>query len=214
MDGESVLSRGSLPKEESALDEWVAAAARGDVRAWQELVDRYSPLLLGVLRRYRLERAEAEDVAQTVWLRLVEHLGELREPRALPMWICTTAGRECLRQLAVARRAVPRDPLDDAWQTSLVEPDPVDDVERAQRREALLSALGELPEKQRRLLVLLATDPPPSYSEISQRLGIAVGSIGPTRARALERLRACAPVRALLDEAVPHQAGARGDRRA
>lgn len=183
---------------ESVLSEWVAAASEGDVEAWNEIVARYAPLLLGVLRRFRLDRLSAEDVAQTVWLRLVEHLGDLREPRALPMWICTTARRECLRQIAESRRSIPRNPLEESWHGELVEEqDPIKDVEQAQRREALLMAMAELPDRQRQLLVLLTRDPPPPYTEISERLGMPVGSIGPTRARALDRLRASEALRAL-----------------
>jgi RNA polymerase sigma factor (sigma-70 family) len=198
-------------ERESGLSELVAAATEGNVEAWYQIVNRYSPLLLGVLRRYRVDRAVAEDVAQTVWLRLVEHLGDLREPRALPMWICPTARRECLRHLTDSRRAVPRNPLEDSWHGELVEEDdPVEDLDRAERREALLSAMAELPDKQRRLLVLLTRDPPLPYTEIAERLGMAVGSIGPTRARALDRLRASGPLQALRapadDRPVPRQA--------
>lgn len=189
---------------ESALSEWVAAATEGDVDAWHEIVNRYAPLLLGVLRRYRLDRLSAEDVAQTVWLRMVEHLGDLREPRALPMWICTTARRECLRHLAEARRSIPRNPLEESWHGEFVEEsDPVEDVDRAQRHEALLTAMAELPDRQRQLLALLTCDPPPPYTEIAERLGMAVGSIGPTRARALDRLRSSDALRALAIEQEP-----------
>ncbi|HET9081057.1 MAG TPA: sigma-70 family RNA polymerase sigma factor [Trebonia sp.] len=173
----------------------VDAAVRGDERAWHEIVDRYSPLLASVIRGFRLTTAEAQDVAQTVWLRLVEHLGSLREPRALPMWIITTGKRECLRCVSDHRRVVPVDPRDPSWLAAPAdEAEPDAALARAERHEALLAGLAELPARQRELLLLLMADPPLSYDAISQRTGIAHGGIGPTRSRALARLRKTAAV--------------------
>lgn len=194
----------------------VDAAARGDERAWQEIVHRYAPLLASVIGRFRLTTAEAQDVAQTVWLRLVEHLGSLREPRALPMWIITTGKRESMRCVSGQRRIVPLDPRDPSWQATPAEDaEPDADLVRAERHEALLAGLAELPARQRELLRLLMADPPLSYDAISQRTGIAVGSIGPTRNRALERLRRTAAVTRYLADAaarpvVPDRAAGRG----
>lgn len=178
----------------------VAAALDGDQGAWQELVARYTPLVLSIVRRHRLQGSDAEDVVQTVWLRLVEHLGDLREPAALPGWIVTTARNECLRILK-ARRVFPsedptahRHPYDDRAETALDA-----GILDTERHEALLAALAELPDRQRGLLLLLIEDPPVPYEEISARLGIPVGSIGPTRARALSRVRAYPAVHALLN---------------
>jgi RNA polymerase sigma factor (sigma-70 family) len=174
----------------------VDAAAAGDEQAWQEIVDRYAPLLASVIRRFELSTAETQDVAQTVWLRLVEHLRSLREPRALPMWIITTSKRESLRYLSDRRRTVPHDPLDPAWLAPrAADAEPVAELLRAERHETLLAGLAELPAKQRELLLLLAEDPPLSYAQISRRTGIPTGSIGPTRGRAVERLRQTLAVR-------------------
>jgi RNA polymerase sigma factor (sigma-70 family) len=174
----------------------VDAAATGDERAWQEIVDRYTPLLASVMRRFRLTQAETQDLAQTVWLRLVEHLGSLREPRALPTWIITTVTRESLRYLSDRRRSMPYDPLDPSWLAlSTEDADPVEELAQAERHEALLGGLAELPARQRDLLRLLLEDPPLSYAQISERTGIPHGSIGPTRGRALERLRQTFAVR-------------------
>jgi RNA polymerase sigma factor (sigma-70 family) len=176
----------------------VVAAATGHEDAWNAIVDRFSPLLASVLRQYRLTRAEAEDVAQTVWLRLVEHLGELREPRALPQWLITTGRREVSRFVCVERRAAARDlPNEDRMPPAALGPQPDEDVLRVERHQALLSALAELEPRQRDLLMLLIEDPPPSYAEIHRRTGIPVGSIGPTRARAIARLQRSAPIRAV-----------------
>ncbi len=184
---------------DNSIPSLVDAAATGDEQAWHEIVDRYTPLLGSVIHCFRLTKAETQDVAQTVWLRLVEHLGRLREPRALPMWIITTSRRESLRCLSDRRRTVPYDPLDPSWPifpTDDAEPDA--ELLRADRHEALLAGLAELPARQRELLLLLVADPPLSYAEITERTGIPTGSIGPTRRRALDRLRQTFAVRDYL----------------
>lgn len=177
----------------------VINAGAGDERSWHEIVDRYTPLLARVTSRFRLTPAETQDVAQTVWLRLVEHLGSIREPRALPGWIITTAKRESMHYLSQRRRNVPYNPLDSAWLGMAAEDvEPAADLLRAERHEALLAGLAELPTRQRELLLLLVADPPLSYAEISQRTGIPTGSIGPTRRRALARLRQTSALRDFL----------------
>ena len=167
----------------------VAAALDGDEAAWDELVDRHTPLVLSVLRRYRLSAADAQDVTQIVLLRLVEHLGDLREPRALPMWLITTTRHECVSLLRAGRGVVPYDPTAARADTPADMAEPVDGILRTELSQAVLEALAELPERDRAMLLLLSDDPPLSYKEIAERLGMPVGSIGPTRARALEKLR-------------------------
>jgi RNA polymerase sigma factor (sigma-70 family) len=191
-------------EEAPGLGEWsvaelVCAAAGGDERAWVELVRRYTPLVLSVIRSYGLDRADAADVNQTVWLRLVEHLDRLRErePAALAAWLATTARRECYRLLRVGRRTQPFDPYDDSpgargGVPQLVDfSSPDEDLLRAERRQALRDGFGQLPPRCRDLLALLAADPPASYQEIGERLGMPVGSVGPTQARCLRKLRDC-----------------------
>ena len=177
----------------------VDAAASGDEPAWRELVDRHTPLLASVLRRFGLGGVETQGVAQAVWLRVVEHLGSLREPQALPSWLISIARREALRCVSDRQRSVPYDPLDPSWLPSAAEgAEPDAELLRAERHEALLAGLAELPTRQRELLILLAADPPLSHAQISERAGIPPGSIGPTRARALDRLRGTFAVRAYL----------------
>ena len=177
----------------------VAAAHQGDEDAWGEIVDRYTPLVVSVVLRYRLSSTELQDVAQTVWLRLIEHLGDLREPRALPMWLITTAKREALRQVKASSRARPTDPQDDGWAGLFVIEDDQDaDLVRDERRAALLEGFATLSPRQRELLLILSEDPPVPYAEISRRTGIPVGAIGPTRARAVERLRRTPSVQQLV----------------
>lgn len=197
----------------------VQAAARGDEAAWSALIDRYSPLVVTVIGRFRLERADAADVNQTVWLRLVEHLGKLREPEALPMWIVQTTRHECLRVMRGNQHTVLYDPLDTATESYV---DAVaalgsDDIEeqllRAERHQALRDAYAELPPRCRQLVAMLLTDPPTPYEQISERLGIPLGSVGPTRGRCVHKLRNC-PALVAFTEAVrnaPHTEGARRD---
>ncbi|WP_448642743.1 RNA polymerase sigma factor [Geodermatophilus sp. URMC 63] len=181
------------------LSTLVEAARRGEPSAWQGLVQRFGPLVRAITSRYRLGEHDAEDVAQVIWLRLVEHLHELREPLALPGWIATTARHESLRLARGRERTLPVDPLDDAAQAFPGQDPDVDaDLLQAEQVEAVREGLADLPAAQRDLLLLLAADPPLSYREISARLGMPVGSIGPTRARTLARLEATPSLRRYL----------------
>ncbi len=193
-------ARRSEAGADSSMEALVAGALAGDQAAWTEIVRRHTGLIVSRVRQFRLTPPQAEDVAQIVWLSLLEHLAELREPNALPGWIATTARRECLRALVRGRRSIPVDPTAGAF--DVPQPDDGDglavELMRAERHRALREALAELPEHQRRLLVMLSTDPPPSYQEVSERLGIPVGSIGPTRQRGLDRLRRSRPIRDYL----------------
>jgi RNA polymerase sigma factor (sigma-70 family) len=130
-----------------------------------------------------------EDVGQTVWLLLVEHLGKLREPAALPGWLATTTARECLRVVTVARKSDRRGTgRDDSLQ--FVDDRPIDEeILMAERNAALRAAFAELPERCQQLLSMLISDPPYSYAKIHDVLGLPVGSIGPQRSRCLDRLR-------------------------
>jgi RNA polymerase sigma factor (sigma-70 family) len=183
----------------SSIVALVDGARRGHQRTWDELVERFLPLVAAIIARHRLRGADADDVNQTVWLRLVEHLDALREPRALPGWIATTTRRECLRSIDRSKRSIPVDPqvpsqLDRPHDNG----EPVVDLLVLEQQQALRTALAELPEDRRELLTLLLADPPLPYREISRLLGIPVGSIGPTRARALEQLRNSNALRGFL----------------
>ncbi|HKT02308.1 MAG TPA: sigma-70 family RNA polymerase sigma factor [Rugosimonospora sp.] len=194
----------------SDLPTLVRAGADGDEKAWHELVHRYAHLVVAVTRQYRLSAADAQDVSQTVWLRLVEHLADIREPAALAGWIITTAKHECLRLLRSGGRTVPVDPLNGRVLDQSATVDMDGDLVEAERQQALRDGLAELAPHQRELLVLLATDPPPPYAEISRRLGIPIGSIGPTRSRILDKLRATTAIRTYLEatrEAAPDGGG-------
>jgi RNA polymerase sigma factor (sigma-70 family) len=181
----------------TVLPDLVAAAAAGNQAAWAGLVERFAPLISSVIRRYRLAPADAGDVRQTVWLRLVEHIGDLREPRALPGWIATTTRNEAQRVMAARRRVHPVDPQ---VQSRLDRPSHVDldeNLLRLEAQAAVHAGLNELRPEHRDLLTLLFADPELSYQQISRELGIPTGSIGPTRARSLQKLHATTPIRLL-----------------
>jgi len=167
----------------------VLRAAEGDQRAWDEIVERYAPLVYAICTRYRLGSHDLEDVAQTVWLLLVEHLDKLREPAALPGWLATTTAHECLRVVKAAGRTERRgNALEDVQ--PFVDDRAIDEEILVAERNATLHALfAELPARCQQLLSMLISDPPYSYSEIHEKLGIPVGSIGPQRARCLSRMR-------------------------
>jgi RNA polymerase sigma factor (sigma-70 family) len=170
------------------LGDLVARAAAGDRSAWEALVDQFTNLVWSVARGYGLPDADAADVVQTTWLRLVEHLGRIREPERVGAWLATTARREAqtVRRRAARTVATEEERLDTG--------DPAAGPEalalQADRDQLLLRGLSSLPERCRVLLRVLSTDPPPRYAEVSAALDMPIGSIGPTRARCLARLRA------------------------
>ncbi len=170
------------------LVDLVAAAATGDQRAWDRLVERFIPLVRSISRSFRLSPSENEDISQAVWLRLVEQLTRIRDPQCLPGWISTTTRNECLSLVRMQKRTYSHGEIGD-WEALAVDVDPTESLFREQRAQALREGLAELPDRQRDLLIMLLADPPVSYDEISRRLDIPKGSIGPTRARALQRLR-------------------------
>jgi RNA polymerase sigma factor (sigma-70 family) len=192
----------------SEVSRLVRASASGSETAWNELVRRYSPLVMAVTRTYQLTADDAKDVSQTVWLRLVENLANLREPDALPGWLATTTQRECIRQLRQGRRVMPVDPHTDGALQLCETVDPDTDILRAELHQALRDGLADLPARDQALLKLRAADPPKSYEEISQLLGMPIGSIGPTLRRSLDRLRETGAMRAYL--AAPTAAEGRG----
>jgi RNA polymerase sigma factor (sigma-70 family) len=191
--------------DETALTELVTAARTGDDRAWEVLVQRYQPLIASTARHFRLRGPDVEDVVQTVWLRVFNKLHNLREPRAMAGWIETATVNVCLTLLKELRRTVPQDlhlyDVADAAPFLERHGEQYDTDEVLIRREnqrAVRRGIAELSHKHQELLSLLAEDPPLSYKQISERLGMPLGSIGPTRARCLEKLRRTDPVRSML----------------
>lgn len=168
----------------------VARAGAGDETAWNEIVERYAPLVWAICCKYRLSQEDGHDVVQNVWLLLVAHVSSLREPAALPGWLATTTQRECLRLVRAASRrdqiGLPPDlQLAPDLDTPMIE----EEILRAERNAALRLAFADLRSPCRELLSMLVSDPPLGYAKISAALGMSVGSIGPMRARCLKRLR-------------------------
>lgn len=192
-----------MPADPSVI-ELVTRAAAGDQAAWNRIVERYAPLVWSMCRRYRLAEADAEDVGATVWLRLVERLGTLREPAALPGWIASTTRNECLGFLRSRKRQVPVEEVEVADEEA-----PASDewLLAEERQIALRAAFRELPERCQGLLSLLFGDPPVPYARIAASVGLPVGSIGPSRMRCLNLLRRSESL-AYLDEAT--SAGLKG----
>ena len=167
----------------------VKAARAGDSEAWDALVKRFLNRVWAIARAHRLSSADAEDVCQVTWLRLLTHLDTIREPERVGAWLATTARHECLRVLRKAGRQIPVGD-DDTPEPRHAPSTPVDaKVLTAERDAALWQAVASLSPKCQQLLRALMADPEPSYEEVSSALGMPIGSIGPTRARCLNHLR-------------------------
>jgi RNA polymerase sigma factor (sigma-70 family) len=176
----------TTPSHHDDLRLLVPAAARGDDSAWAEIVARFTRRLTRLVRSHRVPAHLADDVVQMTFIRLYEHLGALRDPQALPGWLETTARRETLKTIKAMLR---EQPLEVTELEHLPARREADDRLDAEVSGALDAAIERLPVRQRTLLRTLSGEQPPSYEEISARLGIPIGSIGPTRGRALGRLR-------------------------
>ena len=167
----------------------LAAAANGDQRAWDTIINRYSDLVWTIARSFRLNVADAADVSQATWLRLVEHLGDIRDGERLGAWLATTARREAIGLMRRGHRDIPIE------STGLAESDedtgetPEQHILRDEQDTLLWKAFRRLGGQCQRLLRVLLVDPPPPYTEIGAALDMPVGSIGPTRARCLSTLR-------------------------
>ncbi len=182
------LTSAARPTKRSDVAQIVRAAADGNDLAWSELVARFGGLVWSIARSYRLSHADAGDVVQCTWLKLVQHLGAIKNPDAVGAWLATTARRECLRLIDGSKSQIP-------FGDDLPEPPDEhaaldDELLRSERDSLLWQAVSLLRPEDQALVRMLASDPPASYAEISAALDMPIGSIGPTRARCLERLRA------------------------
>lgn len=186
----------TVPTEQSDIENvdvayLVRNAAQGNRWAWERLVDQYSRLIWAMTRDFNLMESDAADVVQATWLRLLEHIHRIDYPDRIGSWLATTARHECLRQLAARKRVVLLQNDEFAFADVLVDCQDIDERLLAEERaQAVREALSLLPSRWQRLLELLMSDPPASYAEISDQLGLPIGSIGPTRGRCIERLRA------------------------
>jgi RNA polymerase sigma factor (sigma-70 family) len=169
--------------------ELLRRAGEGDRWAWERLVDQYARLIWSITVEFKLVESDAADVAQTTWLRLLEHIDRIEHPERVGSWLAATARNECLRSLAARKRVVlGRDEIE--MDSALPRGPEVDERLLAdERAQVVRDALSRLPRRWQRLLEMLMADPPASYADISDELGLPIGSIGPTRGRCLARLR-------------------------
>jgi len=167
------------------LDELVAGARRGDADSWNALVHRLERVVWKAVHLTTSDHELRQDAFAATWLRLAEHLHDIREPLKLPGWLTTTATNE-VRKLARANR--PQDvPIDSWWgpaSTSSgssepnnrtipsVDPSPIDMLVRAEAGVAVRRAFARLSDECRQLLtILIVSDPSPSYAEVETLLG-------------------------------------------
>lgn len=167
----------------------VRGAASGDRYAWERLVDQFARLIWSITGEFKLPESDAADVAQTTWLRLLEHIDRIEYPERVGSWLAATARNECLRNLAARKRVVLAH--DDEVLTGAAAAEPAVDerILANESAQVVRDAMSNLPGRWQRLLEMLMADPPVPYAEISDQLGLPVGSIGPTRGRCLARLR-------------------------
>ena len=162
----------------------------GDVGAWQRLLDRYERLVFSVPRRYGLSREDAADITQLTFTILFQSMDTLPEDSTLGAWLTTVARRHTWRLLDRKRREGAGGYERSNEGTSMLANTGTDDVERWELAEWLDHGLLLVGRPCRDLLSALYLDPEePSYAEVAARLGMAVGSVGPTRIRCLKRLR-------------------------
>ena len=175
----------------------VARCRQGDAAAWRALVKRHQRLVYAIVMRLGLDEHGAADVFQTVFARLVQHLPRIADPTGLQGWIAVTAKREALLQLRRGRRTVSMsregDDGDDApgWDVVDEAQRPGDALDELQQQARLRRALDQIDERSRTLLLLLfrADGEKVAYEDVARQMGLPIGSIGPTRARCLEKLR-------------------------
>ena len=172
-----------------ALAHLTREAAAGGEDAWRTLVALLDPMLHSIARGYRLSEADADDVVQITWGRALLHLDRLDDPGAVAGWLAVTARREAMRTL---QRGVRELPAAEPPEPEATEPAPEQATIDRERGTGLRAAIARLSGRQRELLTLLVDRPEISYEEVSRTIGMPVGSIGPTRERAFERLR-CDP---------------------
>lgn len=162
-------------------------AAEGDRLAWDALVDRFGQMVWSVARSFRLDDATAKDVSQTVWLKLIENIDRIKDPERLPGWLATTSRREALKVARGLERDLPTE-----FEYDVVDEGPaldemlIDDEDN----RTVVRAFATLDDVCQQLLRLMLIEPALSYEEISEVSGRPIGSLGPTRARCLDKLKA------------------------
>ena len=170
------------PVRRTDLTHSTLAAAGGDDHTWRDRFARLDGILHTVAKRYRLGAADVDDVVQTTWLRAIEHVDRIDDPEAMARWLVTTTRREAMETLQRAVREIVTDDVPALDQADPATPERIA-IER-EDRAAVCAAVARLPARQRRVMA-----PSPSHWHVAQQTGMPIGSIGPTRDRALARLR-------------------------
>jgi len=183
-------------------EQLVAGIRAGDESAWRAMSKRYEPLLRWLTRCCGLSAEDADDAVQLTWLRCLEHIDQLSDSGKLGGWLATICRRECIRLATKARCEVPLSPSDfaESVDDGREECDPCAEAILREQWNRLHLAIMALPVRQRTVLVELMRREDQSYLDLSRRLGIPVGSIGPTRQRAVSRLRLDPRIAALSSE--------------
>jgi RNA polymerase sigma factor (sigma-70 family) len=182
-------------EDDRELVSLVRAGAAGDPVALRRLVARFERMLRHIARSYGLSSWDTDDVLQATWLQFLQHGGALREPAAVSGWLATTARRQSMQVLrGRTRERLTEDP---ACHEASDQAEPEREVLDTERTEVLHRALDQLPKRQRSLMGMLVSQPELSYEEVGRLLVMPVGSIGPTRARSLDRLRGDGELQAL-----------------
>jgi RNA polymerase sigma factor (sigma-70 family) len=184
-----MMRQAGPPGRQARMAALVGDARDGSEDALGQLVTELSPLLWQVARAAGLTAADAEDVVQTAWMRLIAHLDGLNTSASLTAWLVVTTKREAWRVRAAGRRQLP---ADQDWLAALPDTGPGSDeqVMADDQRRALWAAIGQLSPRCQELLRIVAFVPRPDYQVVAAGLGVARGSIGPTRGRCLAKLRA------------------------
>jgi RNA polymerase sigma factor (sigma-70 family) len=169
--------------------ELVRRAAEGEMAAWNRLVDQFARLIWSITVEFKLAESDAADVAQTTWLRLLEHIDRIEYPDRVGSWLAATARNECLRNLAARKRVVLSEDGAELGSALPHGPEVDERLLAHERDQTVRDAMSRLPRRWQRLLEMLMADPPVSYADISDELKLPIGSIGPTRGRCLARLR-------------------------
>jgi RNA polymerase sigma factor (sigma-70 family) len=183
--------RGENNKMEPSDESLVQECRRGNQEAWESLVKRYERLIYTIPRRAGLDESSSADVFQTVFARLVEGLDRIDQPERIQAWLVTTARRETWRVILAGKPTRSTSQSEDSETIDKPDEAPLTDeaLIRLEQQHAVRAAVDSLDEKCRRLVDLLFYRPEPaSYSEIAEALGVTPGSIGPTRARCLQKL--------------------------
>ena len=180
------------------LSELVARASEHDEGAWRELVGRFERLVWKTVNAATSHHDIREDAAAATWLRLAENLHTVRDPERLGGWLVTTARHEVTAQFR--RRRFTLDGHDLEQEPPPMQAGPAEQVEDDALRRALRAGFRRLPTTCQQLLsLLLLVDPPLSYADVELLMNRPRGSLGPTRARCLERLRNTPELRPFLD---------------